>query len=75
MLGPGLIKETTEKVRVIIERLQAAQSRQKSYADKRKRPIEFNIGDLVFLKVSPQKGIQRFGVRGNWHQGMLDRSK
>jgi hypothetical protein len=41
----------------------AAQARQKSYADKRRRPIEFEVGDHVYLKVSPMKGVQRFGVK------------
>jgi hypothetical protein len=41
----------------------AAQSHQKSYADKRRRPLAFEIGDYVYLKVSPMKGVQRFGVK------------
>ena len=45
--------------------MKAAQSRQKSYADKRKRTIEFEVGDYVYLKVSPMKGVQRFGVKKN----------
>ena len=43
--------------------MKAAQSRQKSYADKRKRPLTFEVGDYVYLKVSPMKGVQRFGVK------------
>ena len=43
--------------------MRAAQSRQKSYADKRRRPLTFEVGDYVYLKVSPMKGVQRFGVR------------
>ena len=64
MLGPELVRQTTEKVALIRERILAAQSRQKSYADKRRRPLEFQVGDLVMLKVSPMKGVQRFGRRG-----------
>ncbi|KAM1011997.1 hypothetical protein FF1_047138 [Malus domestica] len=64
VLGPEIIKETTEKVKLIHDRLKTAQSRQKSYADRRRRPLEFHSGDFVFLKVSPQKGIHRFGVKG-----------
>lgn len=51
----------TEKIRVIRERLFAAQSRQKSYIDQRRRELEFHIGEHIFLKVSPLKGIMRFG--------------
>ncbi|XP_074277490.1 uncharacterized protein LOC141601120 [Silene latifolia] len=44
--------------------MKAAQDRQKSYADVRRRPLEFEVGDKVFLKVSPMKGVKRFGVKG-----------
>ena len=53
-----------EKVRIIRDRLLAAQSRQKSYADKKRRDLKFEVGDKVFLKISPSKGIMRFGKRG-----------
>ena len=52
-----LVQETVEKVRLIQERLKTAQSRQKSYADNRRRELEFEVGDFVFLKLSPRKGI------------------
>ena len=55
---------TTEKVKVIRQRLLTAQSRQKSYADRRRRPLSFEVGDHVFLKVSPRRGLHRFGRRG-----------
>ena len=64
LLGPEIIQETSEKIRLIRERLLGAQSRQKSYADRRRRPLEFAVGDHVFLKVSPKKGIVRFGKKG-----------
>ena len=48
---------------IIQQHIEAAQSRQKSYADKRRRPIEFEVGDYVYLKVSPMKKVQRFGVK------------
>ena len=64
LLAPDQVQETTEKIQVIRKRLKAAQSRQKSYADNRRRDIEFEIGDFVFLKVSPSKGIMRFGKKG-----------
>ena len=64
LTGPELILETTEKVTQIRERLQAARDRQKSYADQRRKPLEFQVGDRVMLKVSPWKGVIRFGKRG-----------
>ena len=60
-LGPELVQLTVEKVFSIKERLKAAQSRQKSYADNRRRDLEFEVGDHVFLKVSPMNSIMRFG--------------
>ena len=62
--GPDFIKEAREKVNIIRSHLKAAQSRQKSYADKRRRPLEFAAGDYVYLKVSPMRGVHRFGVHG-----------
>jgi hypothetical protein len=62
--GPDLVKEAEEKVQVIQQNLQVAQSRQKSYADRRRRSLIFHVGDHVYLKVSPMKGVTRFGVKG-----------
>ncbi|KAI3678172.1 hypothetical protein L6452_37455 [Arctium lappa] len=62
--GPEIVQETTDKVKGIREWLKVAQDRQKSYADKKRRPMEFQVGDLVMLKVSPWKGIIRFRKRG-----------
>ena len=64
LLGPELIRETTEKVALIRDRIRAAQNRQKSYVDRRRRPLEFMVGDFVLLKVSPMKGVRRFGRKG-----------
>ena len=64
LLGPKIVQSTNEKINVIREKLKAAQNRQKSYADKRHRPLEFAVGDKVFLQISPCKGILRFGKRG-----------
>nr|GEU67297.1 putative reverse transcriptase domain-containing protein [Tanacetum cinerariifolium] len=61
LTGPELIQETTEKIDQIKNRLLTAKSRQKSYADVRHKPMEFEVGDMVMLKVSPWKGIIRFG--------------
>ena len=62
--GPDLIRDTSEKVSLIRQRLLMAQSRQKSYADVRRRPLEFEARDHVFLKVMPKRGVVRFGKRG-----------
>jgi hypothetical protein len=62
--GPKLVQEAEEKVEVIRENLRAAQMRQKSYHDKAKAPREFEVDNYVYLKVSPTKGVQRFGVKG-----------
>jgi len=59
VLGPEFLQQTSEKVRAIQERMRATQSRQKSYADKRRRPLEFEAGDHVFLRVTPTAGIGR----------------
>ncbi|GJV95031.1 putative reverse transcriptase domain-containing protein [Tanacetum coccineum] len=56
LIGPELVQETTEKISQIKDRLKAARDRQKSYADKRRKPLEFSVGDYVLLKVSPWKG-------------------
>ena len=58
---PDLIRDTSEKVSLIRPRLLTAQSRQKNYADIRRRPLEFEVGDHVFLKVMPNRGVVRFG--------------
>ncbi|GJU47873.1 putative reverse transcriptase domain-containing protein [Tanacetum coccineum] len=64
LIGPEIVQETTEKIVQIKERLKTARSRQKSYADKRRKPFEFKVGDRVLLKVSPWKGVVRFGKKG-----------
>ncbi|GJZ64725.1 putative reverse transcriptase domain-containing protein [Tanacetum coccineum] len=64
LIGPETVQETTEKIIQIKERLKTVRSRQKSYADKRRKPLEFKVGDRVLLKVSPWKGVIRFGKKG-----------
>ncbi|KAK1605460.1 hypothetical protein QYE76_029133 [Lolium multiflorum] len=64
VFGPDVLREAEEKVHKIREYLKTAQSRQKSYADKRRREMTFEIGDFVYLKVSPLKGMQRFQLKG-----------
>jgi hypothetical protein len=61
-----------EKVQRIRHNLREAQSQQKNYADKRHRPLTFQVGDRVYLKVSPMKGVNHFGVKGTlapWYIG------
>ena len=61
---PNLIRDTSEKVDLIRKRLLTAQIRHKSYSDRRRRPLEFEVGDHVFLKVMPKREVVRFGKRG-----------
>ena len=65
IIGPDLIRDTSKKVNLILQHLLTAQSRQKSYANVRRRPLEFEVGDHVFLKVMPKRGVVRFDKRGN----------
>ncbi|GKA17353.1 putative reverse transcriptase domain, ribonuclease H-like domain, aspartic peptidase domain protein [Tanacetum coccineum] len=72
LTGPKIIHETTEKIVQIRQCLQAARDRQRSYANVRRKPLEFQVGDRVMLKVSPRKGVIRFGKRGKlnpWYIG------
>ncbi|GJR47819.1 putative reverse transcriptase domain-containing protein [Tanacetum coccineum] len=71
LTGPEMIRETTEMIVQIKNRLLAARSRQKSYADVRRKPLEFEVGDKVMLKVSPWKGVVRFGKRGKLNEDLI----
>ena len=62
--GPDLIRDTSKKVSLIRQHLLTTQSVQKSYANVRRRPLEFEVGDHVFLMVMPKRGVVRFGKRG-----------
>ncbi|GJV70399.1 putative reverse transcriptase domain-containing protein [Tanacetum coccineum] len=64
LTGPEIVQETTEKIIQVKQRMQAARDRQKSYADLKRKPMEFEVGDKVMLKVSPWKGVVRFGKKG-----------
>ena len=64
IIGPDLVKDTKEKVQIIQQRLKAASDRQKSYVNLKRKDIEYEVGDKVFLKVSPWKKILRFGRKG-----------
>ncbi|GKD29838.1 putative reverse transcriptase domain-containing protein [Tanacetum coccineum] len=64
LTGPKIVQETTENIIQIKQRIQAARDRKKSYADLKRKPMEFQVGDRVMLKVSYWKGVVRFGKRG-----------
>ena len=64
IFGPDLVTKVENKVKVIQANLKAAQSRQKSYADKRRKPLRFKVWDHIYLWVSPTKGVQRFDLKG-----------
>ncbi|GJX04776.1 putative reverse transcriptase domain-containing protein [Tanacetum coccineum] len=64
LTGPKMVRETTEKIIQIKQRIQAARDIQKSYANLKRKPMEFQVGDRVMLKVSPWKRVVRFGKRG-----------
>jgi hypothetical protein len=64
IFGPDIVTEAEEKVKQIQANILAAQSRQKSYNDKRRSPLEFEVGDHVYLRVSPMKGVHRINIKG-----------
>ncbi|GJT46479.1 hypothetical protein Tco_0955194 [Tanacetum coccineum] len=64
LIGPKLVQETTDKVVLIKEKLKAARDRQKSHANNRRKPLDFEVGDRVMLKVLPYKGVAGFGKKG-----------
>jgi hypothetical protein len=64
VFNPDILLEVVENIRMVRENLKTVQSRQQSYADTRRRDLSFEVGDYVYLKVSPIKGIKRFGVKG-----------
>ncbi|GKD12536.1 putative reverse transcriptase domain-containing protein [Tanacetum coccineum] len=72
---PEIIHETTKKIVQIRQRLKAARDWQRSYANIRRKPLKFQVGDHVMLKVSPRKGVIRFEKRGKLNLGTLDHSK
>nr|GEV92302.1 putative reverse transcriptase domain-containing protein [Tanacetum cinerariifolium] len=64
LIGPELVQETTKKISQIKDTLKVARNRQKSYTDKRRKPLEFSVDDYILLKVSPWKGVVRFRKKG-----------
>ncbi|GKA06742.1 putative reverse transcriptase domain-containing protein [Tanacetum coccineum] len=67
LTGPEIVQETTEKIIQIKPRMQVTRDRQKSYVDLKRKPMEFQVGDKVMLKVLPWKGVVRFGKRGKFN--------
>jgi lysyl-tRNA synthetase class I len=59
---PDILQETEKQVRMVMENIRVAQSRQKSYADHRTRELSFEVRDFVYLKVSPMRGLRHFNV-------------
>jgi hypothetical protein len=64
IFGPALVEEAKATISCIQDNLKVIMSHQESYADKRHRPLEFEVGDHVYLSVSPMKGMDRFGMKG-----------
>jgi hypothetical protein len=64
VFGPDILLEAEENIKMVRENLKIAQSRQRSYADTRRRELSFEVGDFVYLKVSPIRGVRRFEVKG-----------
>jgi hypothetical protein len=64
VFGPDIFLEAKENIRMVQENLKTVQSRQRSYADTRRRELNFEVGDYVYLKVSPIRGVRRFRVKG-----------
>jgi hypothetical protein len=63
VFGPDILLKAEENIKMVQENLKIAQSRQRSYADTRRRELSFEVGDFVYLKVSPIRGVRRFGVK------------
>jgi hypothetical protein len=72
---PEVLKDVERQVQMIRENLRIAQCHQKSYTDKTRRDISFEVGDFIYLKVSPMRGTRRFKVKGKWDQDISDLSK
>jgi hypothetical protein len=64
VFGPDILLEAEENIKIVRENLKISQSRQQSYADTRRRELSFEVGDFVYVKVSPIRGVRRFRVKG-----------
>jgi hypothetical protein len=75
VFGPEIIQEVEKQVYIVRENLKTAQSRQKSYANNRRKELIFEVGNFVYLKVSPMRGMKKFKVNVNYLLATLARSK
>jgi hypothetical protein len=75
VFGPDILQEAEKQVRMVRENLRIAQLRQKSYADHRRRELRFEVGDFVYLKVSPMRGLPISRYEASSHRGLLDHSR
>ena len=75
MFGPDILLEAEENIKMVWENLKIAQPRQQSYVNTRRRELSFEVGDFVYLKVSPIRGVRRFRVKGKLAPDMLVRIK
>ncbi|WVZ93772.1 hypothetical protein U9M48_039729 [Paspalum notatum var. saurae] len=73
VFGPDIIKDAEEQVKIVRENLRVARSRQKSYADKRRRDLTFEVNDFVYLKVSPMRGIREIQHQGKVSSRVLEK--
>ncbi|XP_075521490.1 uncharacterized protein LOC142554705 [Primulina tabacum] len=71
LTGPDIVQKMHDKFQLIHQRMKAAQDRQASYANKRRRPLEFQVGDFVFLRISPFRGVSLSGIHDVFHVSML----
>jgi hypothetical protein len=75
VFGPEILQEAEKQVQIVRENLKTTQSRQKSYADNRRKELIFEVGDFVYLKVSPMRGMKRFKVKGKLSSRYMGRFK
>ena len=70
LFGPDLIRDSEENVKLIRDRLKVAQSRQKSYADTKRKEVTYEVGDRAYLRVSPLRGVKRFESKESQHHDL-----
>jgi hypothetical protein len=71
VFGPDILQEAEKQLHMVRENLRVAQSRQKSYVDHRRRELNFEVGDFVYLKVSPMRGLRHFKIQGKLIPGFI----
>jgi hypothetical protein len=75
VFGPDILQEAKKQVHMVRENLRVAQSRQKCYTDHRRRELSFEVGDFLYLKLSPMRGLHRSRFEASSHRGPLDHSR